>query len=50
MTKKKNEEVTDEEIKQLIEQNEVQKEALKKILKGMVRTEKSKKQSLLKSK
>ncbi|WP_280516771.1 hypothetical protein [Carboxylicivirga mesophila] len=35
MSKKKKEEISDELIKQLIENNEVQKEALEKILKGM---------------
>lgn len=44
MSKKKKEEISDELIKQLIENNEAQKEALEKILKGMqVKTEKKEK-------
>ncbi len=35
MSKKKNEEISDEIIRRLIESNDVQKGALKKILKGI---------------
>ncbi len=35
MSKKKKEEISDELLKRLIENNEAQKEALEKILKGM---------------
>ncbi|WP_262325314.1 hypothetical protein [Carboxylicivirga litoralis] len=42
MAKKIKEEVSDKELKQLIDQNETQKEALKKILQGMSKEEKSK--------
>ncbi len=43
MAKKIKEEISDRELKQLIDQNEAQKEALKKILQGMSKEEKSKK-------
>ena len=42
MAKKIKEEVSDKELKQLIDQNETQKEALKKILQGMSKEEKNK--------